>query len=133
MPESDCALLIGDPALRLSATAGGEDAPFRTFDLAELWRNFTGLGFVFAMWMTRADIAPVDFAAVRDEGFEHIDEIVANYVKDIALTSEELKRYLTTNISYSIDEPMQKGLELYFELAFKSGLIERNKPLEFAA
>jgi chorismate dehydratase len=133
LAESDCALLIGDPALRLSAPSGGEDTPFRTFDLAELWQNFTGLGFVFAMWMTRADIAPVDFAAVRDEGFEHIDEIAANYVKDIALTSDELKRYLTTNISYSIDEPMQKGLELYFELAFKSGLIERNKALEFAA
>ena len=133
LAESDCALLIGDPALRLSAPSGGEDAPFRTFDLAEIWQHYTGLGFVFAMWMTRADVSPVDFAAVRDEGFEHIDEIAANYVKDIALTSGELKRYLTTNISYSIDEPMQKGLELYFELAFKSGLIERNKPLEFAA
>ncbi len=73
------------------------------------------------------------WAAVRDEGFKHIDEIAANYVNDIALTSDELKRYLTTNISYSIDESMQKGLELYFELAFKSGLIERNKPLRFAA
>lgn len=133
LAESDCALLIGDPALRLSTPSGGIDAPFKTFDLAELWHNFTGFGFVFAMWMTRADISPVDFAAVRDEGFEHIDEISANYVKDIALTCDELKRYLTTNISYSIDEPMQKGLELYFELAFKSGLIERNKPLEFAA
>ena len=134
LAESDCALLIGDPALRLSAASGtAADVPFRTFDLAELWRGFTGFGFVFAMWMTRAAVSPVDFAAVRDEGFEHIDEIAANYVNDIALTSDELKRYLTTNISYSIDEPMQKGLELYFELALKSGLIERNKPLEFAA
>ncbi len=133
LAESDCALLIGDPALRLSAPPGGVHSPFKTYDLAELWRNYTGLGFVFAMWMTRADVSPVDFAAVRDEGFKHIDEIAANYVNDVALTSDELKRYLTTNISYSIDEPMQKGLELYFELAFKSGLIERNKPLRFAA
>ncbi len=131
---SDCALLIGDPALRLSVPSGtSADVPFRIFDLAELWRSFTGLGFVFAMWMTKAETCPVDFAAVRDEGFEHIDDISANYVKDIALSKDELKQYLTTNISYSINEPMQKGLELYFELAFKNGLIERNKPLEFAA
>lgn len=134
LAESDCALLIGDPALRLSTSSRTTaDAPFRTFDLAELWHGFTGLGFVFAMWITRAATSPVDFAAVRDEGFEHIDEIAANYVKDIALTSDELKLYLTTNISYSIDEQMRKGLELYFELAYKNGLIERNKPLEFAA
>lgn len=131
---SDCALLIGDPALRLSVPSpSAADMPFRTFDLAELWHRYTGLGFVFAMWMTKADACPVDFAAVRDEGFEHIDEISANYVKDIALTKDELKQYLTTNISYSINEPMQKGLELYFELAFKNGVIERNKPLEYAA
>lgn len=133
LAESDCALLIGDPALRLSVPSGAAaDAPFHTFDLAELWRSYTGLGFVFAMWMTRASICPIDFAAVRDEGFEHIEEIAANYVKDIALTSDELKQYLTKNISYSIDEPMQKGLELYFELAFQNGLIECNKTLDFA-
>ncbi len=132
LAESDCALLIGDPALHLSAPSGGVDAPFKTFDMAELWRHYTGFGFIFAMWMTRASVSPVDFAAVRDEGFEHIDEIAANYVNDIALTSGELKRYLTTNISYSIDEPMQKGLELYFELAYENGLIEHNKPLDFA-
>lgn len=129
--ESDCALLIGDPALRLSVTA--PDAPLLTFDLAELWRHYTGLGFVFAMWMTRKRVCPIDFAAVRDEGFEHIGEITANYLKDIALSSDELRRYLTENISYSVDDSMQKGMELYFELAFKNGLIERNKPLDFAA
>ncbi len=134
LAESDCALLIGDPALQLSSAPGTTaDTPFRTFDLAELWRGYTGFGFVFAMWMTRARVCPVDFVAVRDEGLEHIDEIVANYAEDIALTRGELKRYLTTNISFSIDETMQKGLKLYFELAFKNGLIERNKTLDFAA
>ena len=134
LAESDCALLIGDPALRLSVPAAeAADMPFRVFDMAELWHCYTGLGFVFAMWMTEADFSPIDFVAVRDEGLEHIDEIAANYLKDIALARGELKSYLTTNISYSVDESMRKGMELYFELAFKSGLIERNKPLDFAA
>lgn len=135
LAASDCALLIGDPALRITAAASDAadtaHPPLKAFDLAELWHRQTGLGFVFAMWMTRHGVAPVDFAAVRDEGLEHIDEIAANYVSDINLSHDELKKYLTRNISYKIEEPMQAGLELYFELAFGQGLIGRNRPLDF--
>ena len=35
----------------------------RVFDLAELWRSYTNLGFVFAMWMTRRDSVDIDFAS----------------------------------------------------------------------
>jgi len=128
---SDCSLLIGDPALRVTAKAEPAFSQLRTFDLAGLWHLHTGLGFVFAMWMSRSTELPIDLAASRDEGLVHIDEIAANYVGDINLTFDELKQYLAGNISYSIDEKMQKGLELYFELAFKNGLIERNCPLEY--
>lgn len=134
LDASDCALLIGDPALRVTAaTPEPADMPMRTFDLAELWHEHTGLGFVFAMWMTRTHTAIVDFSAVRDEGLDHIDAIAANYAGDVGLTRDEIRTYLTSNISFAVDEPMQAGLELYFELAFKHGLIERNRPLEFAA
>lgn len=133
LDASDCALLIGDPALRVTAAAESGEAQVKAFDLAGLWHEHTGLGFVFAMWMSRhAAGVPVDLAAARDEGLEHIDEIAANYVGQVNLPLDELKRYLTGNISYTIDEEMQAGLELYFELAFKHGLIERNRPLEFA-
>jgi chorismate dehydratase len=82
---SDAALLIGDPALALS-----EDPNYRVFDLAELWREHTGLGFIFAMWMTRRDRVEIDFAGAKDEGLGHIDEIVANYESQIPLSREEL-------------------------------------------
>lgn len=132
LDASDCALLIGDPALRITNSAlRTPQSALTTFDLAELWRRHTGLGFVFAMWMTHGDAVPVDFAAARNEGLEHIDEIAANYFNDIDLPLDELKRYLTENISYSVDETMRAGLELYFELAFKHGLIEHNKQLRF--
>ncbi len=126
LAESDCALLIGDPALALTASD-----IYTSFDIVELWRKYTGLGFVFAMWMTRLDKSPVDFAAIRDEGLLHIDEIAANYINDIGLTNDDLKTYLRENISFSIDGSMQKGLELYFELAAKNKLIETNKSLNF--
>jgi chorismate dehydratase len=123
--DSDCALLIGDPALRLAETK------FRVFDLATLWNNFTGLGFVFAMWMTRAQMSPIDFAAARDEGLEHVEEITGNFLPEISLSRDEIRSYLLENISYSIDDSIQEGMQLYFKLARDHALIAENKPLEF--
>ena len=131
--DSDAALLIGDPALQLSVDSalGIPHSALRTFDLAELWHAHTGLGFVFAMWMTRRENVSIDFAAARDEGLAHIDEIVANYQSDIHLGPGEMRDYLSNNISYSIDPAMEQGMELYFKLAAKHKLIDRNRPLKF--
>lgn len=124
--ESDAALLIGDPALELSIRSD-----YRVFDLAGLWHRYTGLGFVFAMWMTRRGNVSIDFAAARDEGLAHVPEIAANYASEIGLANDEMSTYLSENISYSIDTSMQKGLELYLELAGKNDLIEMHQPLSF--
>ena len=130
--DTNCALLIGDPALSISDSAiRNPQSAIRTFDLAELWYQHTGFGFVFAMWMTRRETCEIDFAAARDEGLAHADEIAANYAADIGLGRDEMKTYLTENISYSIDDSMRRGMELYFELAWKNGLINENKPLIF--
>src|SRR6185369_14809348 len=47
MQQADAALIIGDPAMTIPRDQ------FRVFDLAALWHEFTGFGFVFAMWMVR--------------------------------------------------------------------------------
>lgn len=129
LADSDCAMLIGDPSLTIDETK------YRKFDLAEMWKKFTGFGFVFAMWMTnreKVSIAKlIDFAAARDEGLRHLDEIVSNYESEIPLAREDFKIYLSQNISYSVSEEMQKGLELFFQLAFKHQLIENLKALDF--
>ncbi len=126
---SDCALLIGDPSLTI------DENKYRKFDLAETWKSFTDFGFVFAMWMANAENAEIarriDFAAARDEGLNHLDEIVANYETEISLDRDDFKRYLSENISYTIDDSMRGGLSLYFELARKHRLIKRLKPLQF--
>ena len=126
---SDCALLIGDPALTV------DEKIYRKFDLAETWKQFTGCGFVFAMWMANSEKAEtakkIDFKQARDEGLKHLDEIVANYETDIALDRDDFKGYLAENISYTIDDSMQRGLSLYFQLAHKHQLIERLKPMQF--
>jgi chorismate dehydratase len=158
LDESDCALLIGDPALSIaergrrnvespspeSKALDQERSPspsnsafhiprsaFRKFDLAELWRHHTSLGFIFAMWMTRAERPPVDFAAARDEGVERVDEIVSNYLPDIRIGEDEFRTYLSQNISYTIDDELQRGMELYFDLAKKHRLCEKIRELNY--
>ncbi len=140
LKESDCALLIGDPALMIKESKTNYQSPItnyqlRKFDLAETWKNFTGYGFVFAMWMANKDKADaaktIDFSAARNEGLQHLDEIISNYETEISLTHEDFKKYLAENISYSVSDSMLKGLELFYKLAKKHNLIEENKPLNF--
>jgi chorismate dehydratase len=129
LETNDAALIIGDPGMAFPRQG------LNIWDMASLWKQHTGLGFVFAMWMVRDSSADraraVDFAGARDEGVAHIEEIVQSYQDKIPMRVEELRNYLTENIVFKVDESMERGLRLYFELAFKHGLIERVKPLRF--
>jgi chorismate dehydratase len=129
LTASDAALIIGDPAMKIPRDE------FRVFDLATLWHEFTGFGFVFAMWMVRKDrtekVPAIDFAAARDEGLANLDKVIASYSRQIDLLSDGIKEYLTKNIVFKVNEEMRKGLMLYFELAQKHRLIGEAKPLEF--
>lgn len=129
LERSDAALLIGDPAMKIS------QQDFHVFDLANLWRRFTDTGFVFAMWMTRAGtvnaVNKLDFAGARDEGLEQIEKIISQYENDLPLPRDEIRKYLTDNITFHVDESLEKGMQLYFELAKKHNLIADNKPLQF--
>src|SRR5438874_7990536 len=129
LTAADAALIIGDPAMKISRDQ------FRVFDLATLWHEFTGFGFVFAMWMVRNDSAErvraIDFPAARDEGLAHVDEIAAENETLVGLSREEIRTYLTENIAFRVDEEMEKGLTLYFELAQKHKVVDEVKPLEF--
>ncbi len=123
LDRNDAALIIGDPGMTFPRTG------LKVWDMASLWRNYTGLGFVFAMWMVREDAGNVDFVGARDEGVTRIEEIVEAY-KD-KIPQMDLHKYLTENIVYRIDDAMQRGLQLYFDLASKHRLIERVKPLRY--
>lgn len=112
-PESDSNSAIRNPP-----------SAIRKFDLAKLWKRYTDYGFIFAMWMTRDEKAPIDFAAARDEGLERMDEIVSNYLADIGIREDEFRAYLSNDISYTVDEDLRSGMELYFELARKHRLID---------
>lgn len=128
LSDNDGALIIGDPGMTFAR------GNLRLFDMAELWREHTGLGFVFALWMAGAQtpqrVRQIDFAAARDEGLARAEEIVAFYEPLLNLSKEELRSYLFENISFSLNDEMRAGMDLYFQLAYKHGLIPALKPLK---
>jgi len=128
LKDNDAALIIGDPAMKIPRSQ------LTVFDLATLWREKTGLGFVFAMWMARETeakrVQSIDFAAARDEGLDHVDDIAASYEARLGLSRDELTSYLTRNISFTLDDELVKGLELFFALAQKHGLISQSRDLK---
>lgn len=129
LAAQDAALVIGDPAM----TFARED--LHVYDLALLWREFTDLGFVFAMWMAHESTAAeavrrIDFAGARDEGLSCLEEIVAVYERELNLPRAELHSYLTDNICFDLNADMRAGLQLFFQLAHKHKLIDDVRPLK---
>ena len=87
---------------------------------------------MFAMWMTRPTAAAApDFRAARDEGLLRIEEIVTAYANNTPLKPDDIRNYLTRNIVFHLDDGLTGGMETYFNLAEKHGLIPEQKPLKF--
>lgn len=128
LEASDAALLIGDPAM--TADASGCDV----YDLAHLWREATGLPFVFAVWGIRPDrfvSGGPDFEAALSEGRAAIPSIASRYATSLGLSTEAIVDYLTTNIHYDFDVDCLAGLNRFYELAAEEGLIGEPSPLTF--
>ncbi|MBZ5502378.1 MAG: menaquinone biosynthesis protein [Acidobacteriia bacterium] len=158
LKQADAALVIGDPALRISlqmealnakppSDAGccqgdPEEMPvpgFQTlyvYDVVHQWREMTGHPCVLAIWVGRRDaVTPevvADFLASKKYGLEHIREIAEAASIKLDLPPGALERYLTENINFDLDEENLAGLRLYFEKAAAAGLIPRARPVEFA-
>ena len=85
------------------------------YDLAESWKEYTGLPFVFAAWVASKEL-PADFVRrfneANAEGFKHIDEIVAAN----PFPYYDLEKYYKRDVQYRIDDDKKKGLNRFLEL-----------------
>src|SRR5947207_15446807 len=101
LTSGDAELIICDPAMKIPRDQ------FRVFDLATLWHEFTGFGFVFAMWMVETHsaekVCAIDFVAARDEGLAHVDHIAIENEVKLGLSRDEIKTYLTKNIAFRMN------------------------------
>ena len=130
LKSADAALLIGDPALTYQSRVP------EAYDLAAEWRKFTGLPFVFAIWVGYEDARlgkfGKDFLDSRDFGLAHVDDIAAEHAPLLKMEPEAVKVYLTRNIDYSLDDENCRGLRLFYKLAAEEGIIPGVKELSFA-
>lgn len=134
LEDTDAALVIGDPAMRLAASAS--QFGVRIYDLAEEWRAMTGLPFVFAVWAVREDVVEPqslvrDFLAAKQEGLARLEQIATRYSTELRLSQADLLDYLTNNVNYDLDADNIAGLNRYFALAAECGLIPAARPAKF--
>jgi chorismate dehydratase len=104
-------LLIGDRALHLKSK-------FKYgYDLGEGWKNFTGMPFVFACWVSNKKL-PEEFIQRFNEtmafGAHHLEEVIAeqqNNYRDV-----DVKDYLSSKIQFFIDEKKTKAVDYFLKL-----------------
>jgi len=87
------------------------------YDLAEEWIQFTGLPFVFALWVSRMQLPEVitrPFTDALAYGVSHIPECL-NYFSEKLPPGEDSLGYLLNNISFILDERKHQGLNLFLK------------------
>jgi chorismate dehydratase len=129
-------LLIGDRALR-AAKAGL--APY-AYDLGALWHAFSGLPFVFALWIVRRDAVETKQGQVTvfmrrlqaslTRGMADLPGLAEQTASGTCLTPQELLAYWQA-MSYRLTNVHQQGLKLFFQLAVKYRFLDASPELHF--
>ena len=110
--EVDAAVVIGDRALC------SDPAPAGDIDLAEAWKEMTGLPFVFAVWAVRKDFQEIEAVtkiahAACKAGAKSLEQIAARYASELGNTQSFWLDYLGQSIHYKLNDRDLAGLELF--------------------
>ena len=113
LEQLDSVLVIGDRAIKLRGSF-----PYQ-YDLSQAWKDFTGLPFVFALWVTNR---PLDngfvqlFNQVLGIGLKNIDQVLDFYTDKITPIAQyiNVKNYLTRSISYELTDARKEAIDLFF-------------------
>ncbi|ADG82620.1 menaquinone biosynthetic enzyme MqnA/MqnD family protein [Thermincola potens] len=133
LKNTAAALLIGDDAIlareKYKELAG---QPLIVTDLGEVWKKFTGMKMVYALWVIRqgfvddnpgetAEIAGI-FRKAKEIGLNSLDLLAGKAAEHYNLPKELFDHYYET-IRYDFGEEEQTALLTYYDYAYKSGLI----------
>ena len=116
LSNADAVVTIGDKTFTMY------DGTARRNDLGQIWKEFTGLPFVYALWVTRPGIDPLElepaFSEAKRRGLQNVDRIAEKCQTQFpSLHSGFFMEYLTQNLSYDLGEREIKGMELFFSKA----------------
>ena len=117
LEQSDAALIIGDPALRIEP----DKLPYHVLDLGKEWTEMTGYPMVFALWsgpeqfMTETNRRA--FADSCRFGLEHMDDIVRTSHANMNISADLIRTYLTKHIVFELGTDDHRGLQLFWSYA----------------
>ena len=103
------ALVIGDRAFALNTKHA------YIYDLSAIWKEMTGLPFVFAAWVANTKLPQdfiISFNTALEKGLSNIDKALA-LEGDSYPNCKNPEDYLNNKISYNLDVEKQKGMELF--------------------
>ena len=109
---ADARVVIGDRAFSEKPGAAGD------YDMAEQWRNLTGLPFVFAVWACRKDFeAKRELSLVLDAAYEkaagHLEAIAAECADMLGLEYDLCREYLVDIIRYRIGDSEREAMATF--------------------
>ncbi len=116
IPCNEAVVLIGDQCF-----AYENNFRYR-IDLAEEWNKFTGLPFAFACWTANRKLDKgfiSDFNDALSLGVGDIPSVVEKYGRSGLIRGEDLKIYLTENMSYELNDDKRKAISIFLELMSK--------------
>lgn len=127
-------LLIGDKVVTDSPPA--VRYPYQ-LDLGEAWKAWTGLPFVYAAWMCRAEEADSEkirlAAALLDRQLRHnltrLDWIVAHKAPEHRWPIDLAQTYIRELLRYQLGPRERAGAARFFEEAGALGLVARRAPV----
>lgn len=135
--DSKPALLIGDRAIRAAASL---PSGMHCFDLAQLWYQYTGLPFVFALWIVRRESVELHREALSTLGsqltksrcrfFDEVDSLSESLCQESVLTARAKKEYWL-GIDFGLSDQNIQGLQLFIDLCLKYQLLNKAPQIEF--
>jgi chorismate dehydratase len=142
--DADAVLLIGDRAiadfgLRTADCEANPKSEIRpksahvsrsdvadVWDLGERWCHWTGLPFVFAMWIARPDVDVSEVAGVlsaaRDEGVRRLEEIALREANALGVSRELATEYLRDTLHFTLGREEGAGLRRFYGLCVEHAL-----------
>ena len=138
--EADAAVLIGDAALR--ATYDAPRRGLQVHDLGQVWRDWTGLPMVFAVWAARREYAEANpglvkdvhaaFVASRDDALAHVEDVAEQAARWEVFDAPTLAGYFRT-LDFSLGERQVAGLVEFSRRAAVAGVLPAPVTPTFAA
>jgi chorismate dehydratase len=125
--DHEARLVIGDAALVLGAN-GSERYPY-AYDLGDTWKSWTGLPFVFAVWVAQRTTTVAHALTVhaqliesRNWGVTHLD-VLAQQAHETTSVSLEVCREYLSGLDYGLSYHHLAGLTEFFRRLVQRGRV----------